>query len=178
MVSLSSAPITTAADPAQIVVLVRHAEKALAPDDDVGLSEAGRARAEALAQALAGLRPEAIVISQFRRTRETAAPLADSQTLTPIVVPTESDTAAHARRVADVVRTAGRAVVVVGHSNTVPLIIRALGGPALPEICDTEYAHVFTLLRVPGEPARLMQSTYGAADPPPAPDCGRTMKQD
>jgi hypothetical protein len=64
-------------------------------------------------------------------------------------------------------------VVVVGHSNTIPPIIAALGGPALPDICDGEHARLFTLILPPGAPSRLLQSSYGAPDP--AEPCGRTM---
>jgi len=172
------APAALAAERGQIVVLVRHAEKAAAPEPDVALSEAGRTRAEALAATLAGLRPDAIVVTQYRRSRETAEPLARALKLTPIVVQTGGDVAAHARRAADAVRAAGDVVVVVGHSNTVPAIIAALGGPSLDEICETEYAHLFTVVRLAGEPPRLIQSLYGAADPPRSGECARAMKQE
>jgi hypothetical protein len=47
-----------------VVVLVRHAEKAASPADDPGLSQEGRARAEALAAALAEADVDAIVVTQ------------------------------------------------------------------------------------------------------------------
>jgi hypothetical protein len=58
----------------------------------------------------------------------------------------------------------GKSVLVVGHSNTVPGIIAALGGPKLPDICDASYAILFTL-RIPaaGEPT-LTRASYGVAD--------------
>jgi broad specificity phosphatase PhoE len=166
-----------AAPHAQIVVVVRHAEKADAPPGDVALNGAGQARAEELAIALAEARLDTIVTTQFRRTRDTAAPLARALGLTPVVVEAGSDTAAHARAVAQAVRAGGRAVLVVGHSNTVPAILAALGGPAMAELCEAEYANLFTLALEPGQPARLVHGRYGAQDPPSSADCHRAMKQ-
>lgn len=161
----------------QVVVLVRHAEKAEAPAGDVTLNDAGQARAEELAIALAEARVDTIITTQFRRTRDTAAPLARSLKLTPVVVQAGGETAAHARAVARAVLEGGRSVLVVGHSNTVPAIIGALGGPAMAELCEGEYANLFTLVLVPGQPARLIHGHYGAQDAPAAGDCVRRMKQ-
>ena len=133
-----SPPPVFALDAPQLVMLVRHAEKAAAPKGDVALSDAGLLRAESLAAALADARVDAIVTTQFRRTRETAAPLARNRHLTPVVVPTADNVEAHARAVAEAVRRLGPVVLVVGHSDTIPAIIHALGGPKLPPLCDVQ----------------------------------------
>lgn len=155
----------------QAVVLVRHAEKAEAPAGDVALSEAGHRRARALAAVVSGAAIDTVITSQFRRTKETAAPATAVSGLTPVEVTAGTDTEVHARAVAEAVRAGGRAVLVVGHSNTLPAIIRALGGPALAEICEAEYANLFMLVLVPNQPARLVHGYYGAADPPRAGEC-------
>jgi broad specificity phosphatase PhoE len=157
-----------------IVVLVRHAEKATSPEDP-GLTEGGRARAEALAEALRDARVDAVITSHYERTRKTAEPVAAARHLTPVLIRAGTDTSAHVREVAAAVRSqaAGGLVLVVGHTNTIPPIIAALGGPQLPDICDGEYARLFTLVLPPGGTPRLIQSTYGARDP--AEPCGRTM---
>jgi broad specificity phosphatase PhoE len=165
------------ADHPQVVVLVRHAEKGTMPAGDVTLNDTGQARAEELAMALAEARIDTIVVTQFRRTRDTAAPLSHALKLTPVVVEAGTDTAQHARQVAAAVRRGGHAVLVVGHSNTVPAIIAALGGPAMQELCETAYANLFTMTLAPGQPARLVHGHYGAPDPPSAADCHRQMKQ-
>ena len=161
------------------VIVVRHAEKASDPADDPALSPAGERRAEALAGALAGARVDTIITTHYLRTRRTAAPIALARGLTPIVVRPGSDTAAHAREVAKAVRArpAGEVVLVVGHSNTVPAIIAALGGPQIQPLCETEYANLFTLILEPGGGARFIRSSYGTPDPPAAADCNRTMIQ-
>jgi phosphohistidine phosphatase SixA len=156
----------TAGIGSQVVVIVRHAEKSEAPKEDVALSDRGRARAEALAGAALGdAGVETIVTTERRRSRETAAPLAARRHLTPVVVPTGDNDDAHAAAVAAAVSKGGDAVLVVGHSNTVPAIIQALGGPKVPDICDGQYALLFTLVIESGAPARLIRSTYGAPDP-------------
>jgi broad specificity phosphatase PhoE len=60
------------------LILVRHGEAATpwgGVDPDPGLTDRGRAQAEAMADALAPTGPLPIVVSPLRRTRETAAPL-------------------------------------------------------------------------------------------------------
>jgi hypothetical protein len=67
-------------------------------------------------------------------------------------------------------------VLVVGHSNAVPAIIAALGGPTMPSLCDGEYANFFVL--VPSSSGwRLVRGHSGTPDPPTAADCNRAMVQ-
>jgi len=99
----------------QLVVIVRHAEKAETPKDDVALSDRGRARAEALSSALGDAGVDVIITTERRRSIETAAPLAKRLHLTPTVVRTADDTNAHAAAVAAAVRQGGCLVLVVGH---------------------------------------------------------------
>ena len=162
-----------AADRPQIVVLVRHAERSDAPAGDVTLSESGQSRADELAAALAEARIDTIVTTQFRRTRDTAAPLAKALNLTLKIVEAGRDTAAHVNAVVAAVKAGGTAVLVVGHSNTVPAIITALGGPAMDDLCEFEYSNLFTLALTPGQPARLVHGHYGAPDPASAIECRR-----
>ena len=159
-----------------VVHIVRHAEKAAEPRRDPGLTLAGRARAEALTVVLADARLTGIITSQFRRTRATAAPLAAATGLEPLSIayrPGQFEV--HGKAVAAAIREqfAGGVVLVVGHSDTVPAIVRALGGPALERLCEpTEYASLFTLLLGDAPPASLTHSWYGRPDPPRPPECG------
>lgn len=59
------------------LILVRHGQAAASWGEhpDPGLSDVGRAQAEAMATALAPLGPLPIIVSPLRRTRETAAAL-------------------------------------------------------------------------------------------------------
>jgi broad specificity phosphatase PhoE len=173
-------PATSLAQaPPLVVVLVRHAEKATDPPEDPALSAAGRARAEALAAALADADLDAVVVTQYKRTQETGAPAAQARGLTPIVIEAGADTGRHAAEVAAAIRREppGSLVLAVGHSNTVPAIIRALGGPPLEEICEGEYANFFTLVVPASGAPRLLTTTYGAPDRNTGTPCGRTMRQ-
>ena len=143
-------PAPAAAMP-DLVILVRHAERAGAPAGDPGLTPAGEQRAQALAQALAGMRVDTILTTKFRRTRDTAAPLAQALGIQPQVV--DASGAAHVQAVADAVRARTGVVLVVGHSNTVPAILAALGGPKLADLCETSFHHAF--LRPGPRSARL-----------------------
>ena len=152
----------------ELVMLVRHAEKAAEPGADPGLSPEGEARAQALAQALQGLKVNAIVTTQARRTRDTAAPLAKAMGVQAQVIEARRGALAeHVREVADAVRAQSGVVVVVGHSNTVPAVLAALGGPLLSDLCETSFHHLF-LLR---PPAGWAQLSYGAASPAPESGC-------
>jgi phosphohistidine phosphatase SixA len=157
-----SAPLcASAVEPtAHDVVLVRHADKAAEPAGDPRLNEQGNRRALALASALhhAGIRH--IVVSQYRRTGETAAPLAAALDIVPQVVPPGDGIEAHVRDVVAAVRGATGPVLVVGHSNTVPAIITALGGPQVAAIDEDEYDRLYLLSTSHGSP-RLVQGRYG-----------------
>lgn len=141
------------------VVVVRHAEKVDDSSDPL-LSAAGSARAQALADALAHAGVSALITTQYQRTRLTAAPLGERVGIVPTVVAASGRT--HAEEVAARVRELadGGTIVVVGHSNTVPGIIRALGGPDIGAIEDAEYDHFF-VLTLSDAGVRLIRSRYG-----------------
>ena len=160
----------------KLVFIVRHAEKANATEQDPALSESGRARAVALAAALRDAGVNEVFVTQRKRTRETAAVLTEARQLTAHVVPFGASTPDHAAAVAATVRQArGNAVLVVGHSNTVTLIVAALGGPRLPGLCDAEYANLF-IVRLParGSPT-FVRAHFGAPDPANAGACAAAM---
>ena len=153
------------AQAATVVLVVRHAERAPGSGDPP-LSDAGRERATALAEIgkLTGV--SAIVTTQLQRTRQTAAPLAEALKITPVVVPTQTDLAKHAAEVAAAVRQqAGKTVLVVGHSNTVPAIVAALGGPKMPDLCESEYDSLITLILDAGGSVRIVRTRYGTPTP-------------
>jgi len=162
----------------KLVFIVRHAEKANETDADPSLSEAGKVRANALAYALRDAGVTSILVTARKRTAETAAPLAAALELTSHVVPFGSGVAQHAALVARAVaEQRGRAVLVVGHSNTVTAIIAALGGPRMPDLCDAAYANLF-IVRIPATGApTLVRTRFGADDHAESATCaGMTMR--
>jgi len=160
-----------------LVIVVRHAEKSAEGGADPTLTPAGEARARALADALADAHVDAVLSTPYKRTQATAAPTAARAGLTTELVPITGGTPAHASAVAAAIRArhGGQTVLVVEHSNTVPAVIRALGGPSMPDLCDLQFASLFVLM-VPadGGPTRMVRSTYGAPDPADAARCPPT----
>ncbi|MES2522868.1 MAG: histidine phosphatase family protein [Gemmatimonadota bacterium] len=162
-----------AAEGPSLVVLVRHGEKAPEPAADPVLSAAGQERAKALLEAMSGTQPTAVIVSATTRTASTAAPLAAKFGITPKTISLGGGTPTHVQAVADAVRASRGVVVVVGHSNTIPAIVKALGGPAMPDLCDASYATMFLLQPAKdGKPAQVVRAQYGLADPPAATACG------
>ena len=136
------------------VVLVRHADPA-AGGTDPGLSPAGQQRAATLAKMLKDAGIQAIFTSELRRTKETAAPLASLLSITPVVIADDPAAAAHQIR-------AARRALVIGHTNTVPPMINALGGPANVVIGPTEFDRMFVMTVPASDAESLLAMRYGA----------------
>jgi len=166
-IAAGAAPAATRApaqaDASTVVILTRHAEKANDGTDDPELSRAGRSRARALAHALEHERIDAVVTTQYRRTLDTAAPLAQARHLAPEVVNVHEGN--YVRRIAELVRGrhAGQSVLVVAHAESVARIIAALGGPRMADLCDWQYGDLYRLVLRPGHAATLSHTRYGAA---------------
>ena len=136
-----------------VVVIVRHAEKAANGGNDPDLSSAGRARADAFARILKDSDITAIFTSELKRTQETAAPTATSAHVTPTVVAAK-DTAA---LVARLHQLNGNALV-VGHDDTIPNIIKALGINSSINIPGTDYSEL--LIVILGDKPQLLRLHY------------------
>jgi broad specificity phosphatase PhoE len=131
------------------VIFVRHAEKALVPADNPGLSDAGKRRAAELARQLVdadvvpGLGVDAIYSTSYRRTEETAQPVATALGLP--IIPYD---AANTETIIDeiVKEHKGKIVLVVGHSNTVPALIGNMGASKnVPVISEHEYDNIYVV---------------------------------
>jgi len=127
-----------------VVLVARHAERASqAPNSD--LSAEGLASADALAEAVAGLDIRAVYTTDFCRTAQTGLPAARAAGIGLHVAGTGSSAAGLADctpaidvaresvgalgELADRIRThTGQAVLVIGHSNTVPALVGELAG--------------------------------------------------
>jgi broad specificity phosphatase PhoE len=122
------------------IFIVRHAEKADATKD-TDLSKAGGARAEALAKMLRDAKITAIYTTEFKRTRETAAPLAKALRINPTNLPAK-DTGALVARLRD---SHGNALV-VGHGDTIPNLIKALRLSDPISIAEKDYDNLFVVI--------------------------------
>jgi broad specificity phosphatase PhoE len=157
--------------PLGAVIIVRHGEKATAPKENPPLSPAGAARARALHEALRDGGVTAIVTTDQLRTRATAAPLLATLHLKETVVPRSPDPREDAAATAAAVRRAGGTVLVIGHQLTIPLVITALGGPAVATMCDVEFSNMYVLLPSDSARLQLIRSHYGNPDPARRADC-------
>lgn len=168
------APVLAHAQPS-MVILVRHAERDTTPPRDPVLTAAGQARARALHRAIASAGVGSVIATQFQRTQLTAKPLADSLELTPIIVAASSPVSAHAEAIASAVRSRpkGEVVLVVGHSNTIPAIIAALGGPKYADLCESQYSNLYVLHFGDRPAPQFIQANYGVADPVELAGCPR-----
>ena len=138
------------------VFVVRHAERA-DQSRDSALSTAGEARAATLARHLKDAGVTAAFVTDLQRTRLTAAPLTDAQGLEPIVLP-----AAGTQDMVDRIKRdhAQDIVLVVGHSNTVPEVLKLFGHPEPVTIRDDEYDALFVLVPRPGTTPSLVRLRY------------------
>ncbi len=161
-----------AAAPPALVLVVRHAEK-VDNSADPALSEAGIARARALAEALVDAKIEHVIVTQRQRTRLTAGPTMSARGLTPEAIGFGASMDAHVAEVAAAARKqTGKVVLIVGHSNTVPAIVHALGGPKMADLCDARYASLFSVVPgAVGAEARVVVSSFGVPDAPSAMSC-------
>ncbi len=170
LLALFVAPVQDTITP-PTVVIVRHAEKAAEPARDPGLTVAGVARAAALDSMLADAKVTAILVTPYRRNRETAAVVAARHGVTPTVIPISSGIAAYAEAVAAEARRVGGTVLVVGHSNTLDEVVAALGGNgAFGDLCDNQYQSMWTVV-AGSQGASTIRSRFGASDPPAPPGC-------
>ena len=119
---LATACATAAPDRGPAIYVVRHLNTPEGQRDPDLLPE-GRAAAIALAGWFRSERPAAIYVSDYKRSRQTAGPLAERLGLTPIVYD-PADTPGLVARV----RAGPLPALIVGHSNTVPDVVEALGG--------------------------------------------------
>ncbi len=142
------------------VILARHAER-LDQTQDPPLNNAGMARAEALAAVLDTVRVDAVIVTERQRTRLTAAPFLVRRGLQPVVVAT-GPLAQHVASIASLIRQqyAGKTVLIVGHSNTVPEIARALGATTAKSLADSEHGDLY-IVRSDGSRVTLTMGRFG-----------------
>jgi phosphohistidine phosphatase SixA len=162
---LVAVPALAAAD--QVIFVVRHAERAdtaagqgAAPATgmmgaDPSLSAAGHERAERLATVLAAAGVKQIITTEYQRTRQTAAPLAAKMALTPIAIAAKDLDAVVAK-----LRGGSVTTLVVGHSNTLPELLRKLGVADPVTVGENDYDDLFAVVRDADGHATLIRLKY------------------
>lgn len=128
--SLSEKPTT--------LILIRHAERGHDGSNDPPLTEAGTTRANSLVTILKNSTISAIYTSNYKRTRNTATPLAHATGLDiKTYEPMQGD---ELKKI--ISENKGKTVLIVGHSNTIPWTANFLTGSKLENFADSDYGNL------------------------------------
>jgi phosphohistidine phosphatase SixA len=146
------------------VFLVRHAEKT-SGSADPGLSPAGLKRADCLANTLKDAGIKNIYVTEAKRTQQTADPLAKRLKITPTMMKAEDS----AKLVRNLVYAGNGNTLVVGHSDTLPVIVARLKSGTVPPIGENEYDRLLMITTMEGSATPLVTIHYCEASGPPPP---------
>jgi phosphohistidine phosphatase SixA len=166
LIALMGIPAVASAEAGPpILFLVRHAEKDDGPDPP--LSKSGRKRAQTLARMLAESGIGHIHSTNYVRTLETAAPVAERLGLEVRIYDP-----ARLQELADSLLHEGGRHLIVGHSNTTPELVSLLGGDPGEAIEDAwEYDRLYLVMPGTEDETSVILLRYGAASKglPPTP---------
>jgi broad specificity phosphatase PhoE len=145
--------LVTDANAAPVVFIVRHAEKASTGGKDPDLSVEGQKRAAALAQILKDSQITSVFVTEFKGAQETAAPTARAAHVSPAVIPANDIGA-----LVEKLRALNGNALVVGHGNTIPDLLKALGIATSVSIPEDDYTEIFVVLF--GDAPQLLRLDY------------------
>jgi len=145
--------LATGANAAPVVFIVRHADKASTGGKDPDLSVQGQKRAVALAHILKDSQITSVFVTEFKRTQETAAPTAREAHVSHAVV-SANDIGALVEKL----RALNGNALVVGHGNTIPDLLKALGIATPVSIPEDDYTEIFVVLV--GDAPQLLRLHY------------------
>lgn len=143
------------------ICLVRHAEKAEGGANPE-LSAAGHHRAKELARTLESMEFDACFATQYKRTQQTVEPTAKSNEQKVQIAKAGTE-----KRLIEKIQQEfeGKRVLIAGHSNTVPMMLRALGVKAPPKLSESDYDNLFIVtIRKQGN-ITYHHLHYGAPNP-------------
>jgi broad specificity phosphatase PhoE len=139
-----------------IIFLVRHAAKSMESSDNPSLSAKGKQQAEKLANLLSDAEIEAIYSTDTKRTKETAEPLAQKLTL-----PVTLYDAKNKNFPADLLKKhAGKKILLVGHSNTLPDFLNAFSRSQSYKPSEAYGDLYMIILKKPKQAATILKLWY------------------
>jgi 2,3-bisphosphoglycerate-dependent phosphoglycerate mutase len=136
-------------------LIFRHAEREGRSDQ---LSDAGRKRANVLQQLGTAFRVAAVYSTDFNRTRDTVAPMAQALDLTIETYPVQG----HDWLTQVEQKHRGKVIAIVGHSNTTGEMVEALTG-IKPRPIEHDHYDRFFLVRTGGQKPTVMEIPYGSS---------------
>lgn len=151
-----AAPATDLPFEPTVVFLVRHAERAEDGTSDPPISDEGAERARLLAEMLADAKLTHIHTTDLNRTRSTGEPTASAAGLD-MAVYDPRDLAGFAEEL----RSMPGRYLILGHSNTTPDMVAALGGDPGTPIDEIEYDRLY-VVTVSGEGVSTLLLRFGA----------------
>ncbi len=122
------------------IFLVRHAEKQLDAGKDASLTDAGVIRATNIAKLLKTKGIEAVYSTDYKRTQQTAKPLAKI-----LKLEVQSYDPRKLKEFSEKVLSGTENILIVGHSNTTPSLSFLLGGDSFGDIDESDYDRVYQL---------------------------------
>jgi broad specificity phosphatase PhoE len=123
------------------IYLVRHAEKIISKNEDPGLTAIGMYRARNLAKQLKNADITHIFSTGYKRTQQTAQPLAKS-----LDIEVKSYDPSKLEAFAKELKQINGNILVVGHSNTTPKLTQLLSGKNIAEIKEYEYDNLYQVI--------------------------------
>ena len=137
------------------IILVRHAEKETAEmvdANDPPLTAAGKERAERLVKKIGKYRPGAFYSTNYKRTRDTVAPLAKKRNKTVEIY----DPAKPQDLINSIKASKTKRFVIVGHSNTIPPLANLITGKDLfKNLQDPEYSVIWLIKMKNGKATKV-----------------------
>lgn len=140
----------------RVIVVVRHADK-IDNSDDAILSPTGEVQARRLARVLKDLKISAIYTTQFRRTIQTAAPLANFLKINPFAYE-QTDIDGVVKQIQQ--KHSTEVVMIVGHRSTVPKILQKFGAVEPVALGSSEYDSLFILTLPSGTSPTLLHLRF------------------
>ena len=159
--------------------ILRHAERAEYDEGDGPISKTGQWRAMTLARLLGEAGITTIITSDAKRAMQTAEPIARALGITPRVIRTRGAKTAddivltidrekadwvadYAKKLMDEIHSRHKndVVLIIGHQNTVPAIVRATGYSGEVKIGDYEHDDIFVVVPKEGGPPTLLHLNY------------------
>ncbi|WP_444996588.1 SixA phosphatase family protein [Aliikangiella sp. IMCC44359] len=146
----------TLKDQTVTIYLVRHAEKQTDDTKNPSLTQQGQQRAKKLAQTLKLKNIKRIFSTQYKRTIQTALPLAKQ-----LKIDIEFYDPGKLLLFANEITTLKENILIVGHSNTTPVLVELLGGKPFGKIKENEYDRLYVLEKYHGEvESKLLKTNH------------------
>jgi len=137
----------------EMAFLIRHAEKELSGDDP-SITEAGKSRAAAWAEMLQHVGLDVVFTSDAKRAQQTGEIIAARLGL-PLYSMDRADTVGLTDRLG--FDHEADTVLIVGHSETIPGILRNLGASNRVEVSKTDFANLFVLFQPGSDKPQLVR---------------------